>query len=271
MGGTFPATSFRMSTTEFSETPSGVPRRSAPRARATVPATPATPPPHRPAAGRGRPRAAKRRGRWLSASVRSSAAGTRAGRDSRGAGARRAERRAHTPTRTAGTRRRRLSTPDSGPAPSLPRPARRASPGPDGARGQGAPARSAPAALGGAAAPGSAAARRLLCGGSRYAQPGLGCPALRASSPLLCPPPCTPTPVCRSGDRRPALCWLRVVSLTCASSSLASQGAEGRLRARRLGARSPARWRRERDTVCARGAQCSRFQLGRRTPGRRET
>lgn len=68
--------------------------------------------------------------------------------------------------------------------------------------------------------------------------PGLGRPALRASSPLPCPPSVRRSPACRSGDRRPALYWLHVLSLTCASSSLAGRGAEGRLgtRVRAFGA-----------------------------------
>lgn len=138
-----------------------------------------------------------------------------AGSDRRRAGARWAPRRAR---RTDGRQR----GPDGG-ASALPklRPAplgqpRAPSPGspraPDGPRGQGDPARAAPAALGCAAAPGRAAPRRLLGGGPRYG---------RAPAPGASPLPAHPPAL---GPRCPAQYWLRVLSLACASSSLAGRG-----------------------------------------------
>lgn len=78
------------------------------RSRGCAPAAPAAP--ATPAAGRGRPRATKRRGRWRVASVRRWAAGTR--RDRRGQG-----RSGHSAERTNLHERRDCSL-DSGPAPT---------------------------------------------------------------------------------------------------------------------------------------------------------
>lgn len=213
--------------------------------------------------------------------MRSAAAGARAGSDRRGAGARRARRRARKPTRTAGTRRLRLRAPRLRPsahwpaaAPSPPRTAGsrwRPRPGLPRARGARCPGRrccSWPRCCP------SSPRRGLQVRAARGLAARLSAPPRRFSVH----PPCTTHPACRPGDRRPALCWLRVVSLTCASSSLAGRGAEGRLGTRRggwgrgvwaLGSRERERGRRG-DTVGARGPQRPRFQLCRRTPRSRE-
>lgn len=267
MEGTFLATSSSTQITEFSETPSGVPGCSATLSPGCGPHCPRLP--HRPAAGRGRPRAAKRRGGWRAASVWSAAAGARYGSYPRGARVRRAQRRAQKPTRTAGTRRRRLCAPRLLPStqPSAAQPSPASTPARDGARGRGAPTRAALSALGDAAAPGCAAAGRLLSRGSRYAQPGVGCRALRASSPVLCPPSCTTHPVCRSGDRRPALCWLRVVSLTWASSSLVDRAQRGSWGRGIWALGAPCAGGGNGDLVCSRGRSALSFNFDIERPG----
>lgn len=101
--------------------------------------------------------------------------------------------------------------------------------------------------------------------------PGL---AARLSAPprrLSVHPPCTTThPACRSGDRRP-LCAVRVLSLTCASSSLAGRGAEGA--AGESGSGYLALRAREADvgTPLVPGPSVPWFQLCRRTPRSPET
>ena len=189
--------------------------------------------------------------------MRSAAAAARAGSDRRRARARRRDAERSDAHRRRGPDGGPSALPGSSPAPTRqpPGPARRAPRAPDGAQGRGVPAGSAPAALGGAAAPGRAAAGRLLGGGSRYAQsrPRLpGSPRLLTASLSAFRAPLT---ACRSGGRRPALHWLHVLSLTCASAPLAGRGAEGRLgtRVRAFGASRAAGG--PGDTVGGRGPQ----------------
>lgn len=234
-------TSTRTGVTEFSELPSGA--RGLPGTRA--------PGRRRLAAGRGRPRAAKRRGGRRAASVRRWAAAARAGweRAARGRGAA-GTGGSQEPTQTAGTRRRRGALPDSRPAQPATHPDSRWRPRPQRPRAPGARCPGRRWCSWPRCCP-SSARRGLQVRAARAGPPG----SLRASSPLLCPPPATTHPVCRPGDRRPALCWLRVVSLTWASSSLAGQGRG----IWALGA--PRAGRGSGDTPGTRGPQCPRFQL----------
>lgn len=83
-----------------------------------------------------------------------------------------------------------------------------------------------------------------------------GAPGTRSrgwAARLCAPPPASLSARLSRWDRRPAPCWLRVVSLTCASSSLAGQGAKGRMGTRDLGTRSPRAGGGSGDAVGARG------------------
>lgn len=226
MGGTSQATSPRTEITEFSEPPSGVPGRSGSRSPGAAPSAPPAWP-RRPAAGRGRPLAAKRHGRRPAASVRGAAAGARAERPARGQGAADTAQSAHSHTDGG--------DPTAAP-PRSPTPAQRppASPPAQPAAHPGLPMAPEAGAAPRARCPLPWAALLLLAallpvvcpaGAPGTRSSGLGCRALRASSPLLCPPfarhpPCLSL---RGPPSRSVLCVS--VSLTCASSSLAGRGA----------------------------------------------
>lgn len=181
---------------------------------------------------------AKRRGRWRAASVRSRAAGARARSEQRGAGARRAQRGAQTcadggdPTAAPPHPRLRPSAHRPATPPSPPRT--------PGSRWRPRPGR--PGALG-ACCPG-----RRCCSWGRCCpsspRRGLQVRAARAGPPgsprLLTAALSTSAhhpPRLSLWGHRPALCRLRVLSLTCASSSLTGQGSEAR---RGRGVRAPA-------------------------------
>lgn len=235
-------------------------------------------PPRRPAAprlvaGRGRPLAAKRRGGPPEASVHSAAAGARAERLARGQGAAGTAQSAHTHTDGGDPTAAPPRSPTPAQRPSASRPAQLAAyPGLPMAPEAGAAPR--------ARCPLPWAALLLLAAllpvVSPAGAPGMRSPGLaaRLSAPprrLSVHPPCTTThPACRSGDRRP-LCAVRVVSLTCASSSLAGRGAEGA--AADSGSGHLALRAREADvgTPLVPGTSVPWFQLCRRTPRSPET